>query len=482
MDVHVSLIGRGELTAQIYRQLQDAVLDGRLRPGQRLPPSRELARQLEVSRNTVAAAYDRLTAEGFLVGQVGAGTFVAAAPLTKSRSRKAPGGRGIRPRPLWETLPVMPPIRPLIPAYNFRVGIPDGRLFPLQAWRRLISRELRPATLSSTEYREPAGRADLRAAIARHIGVARSVRAGPEDVLVTNGAQQAMDLIGRVLIEPGSQVAVEEPGYPPVRRLLQSLGARVIGVPVDAHGLDVAAIPRGVRLVYVTPSHQFPLGTAMSLARRAALLAWAERRRAVVIEDDYDSEFRFSARPLEPLQSLDRSGRVVYVGSFAKTLLPTLRLGFLVAPASLQPALLSAKQLTDWHGELSTQGALARFIDEGLLVRHIRKANREYAQRHERIVDTLDRDFAGWLQVVPSTAGLHVCARLRPGVPLRLGQVLARAEADGVVVNSLARYCAERPGQSGLLLGYGAIRVTDIDEGLRRLASAFEQVGPLAGR
>ena len=182
-------------------------------------------------------------------------------------------------------------------------------------------------------------------------------------MIVTQGAQQALDLIGRVLIDPGDRVAVEEPGYPPARRLFRSLGARVVGVPVDGEGLEVSRIPTQTRIVYVTPSHQFPLGTAMSLPRRAALLAWAEQHNAVVIEDDYDSDFRFVGRPLDPLQSLDRGGRVVYVGSFSKVMLPTLRLGFLIAPASLQPALRTAKQLTDWHGELPTQAALARFVD-----------------------------------------------------------------------------------------------------------------------
>ncbi|MGW4801801.1 MocR-like pyridoxine biosynthesis transcription factor PdxR, partial [Nonomuraea sp. NPDC004297] len=395
MDVHISLEGRGDLAAQIYRQLLDAILDGRLRSGERLPPTRELARRLEVSRNTVALAYDRLGADGFLVGRAGAGTFVAAEPV---RGRAAPEGV-VRPRTVWAGLD--PPPGPPTARYDFRVGVPDARLFPMETWRRLVARELRA---SAAGYGDPAGHGPLREAIARHVGLSRSVHAGPDDVLITNGAQQALDLVGRVLIEPGAVVAVEEPGYPPARLLFRSLGARVASVPVDGEGIDVTAIPHAASLVYVTPSHQFPLGTPMSLARRAALLAWAERRRAVIVEDDYDSEFRFGARPLEPLQSLDRAGRVIYVGSFSKTLLPMLRLGFLIAPASLAPALRAARRLSDWHGELPTQAALARFIDEGLLARHIRKATREYAARHALIVAALG-EF-----LVPSTAGLHLCA------------------------------------------------------------------------
>jgi GntR family transcriptional regulator/MocR family aminotransferase len=473
MDVQISLDGRSDLAATIYRQLRDAVLDGRLRPGERLPPTRELSQRLDVSRNTVAAAYERLVAEGFLVGQVGSGTFVYAEALARTANRHAPGGPGVTPRRLWATIPAQPPIRPVTPDYNFRMGIPDGQLFPLEAWRRLISQELRPAVIASTEYREPGGHPILRTAIARYIGVSRAVNAGAEDVLVTQGAQQAIDLIGRVLIEPGSRVAVEEPGYPPARKLLRSLGARVYGVPVDAEGIDVSAIPRGVRLVYVTPSHQFPLGPPMSLARRAALLAWADRHRAVIIEDDYDSEFRFSDRPLEPLQSLDRTGRVIYVGSFSKTLLPILRLGFLVPPASLQPALYSVKQLSDWHGDPITQGALARFIDEGLLARHIRKATKVYAARRERIVAGIGERLGDWLRVVPAAAGLHVCARLRPEATVEVGQALGFARATGVIAHDLADFCAESPAQQGVVLGFGAIQLDRIGAGLDRLARGF---------
>lgn len=464
----MSLTGPGDRAARIYRQLLDAILDGRLRPGERLPPTRELARRLNVARNTVSVAYDRLTAEGFLTARVGAGTFVGSQPVAMARRRTAPAGSGLRPRPVWSTIaPLAPPGPP--PAYDFRVGTPDGSLFPLTAWRRLVSAELRTATVRDAGYRDPAGHAGLREAIARYAGISRSVRAHPEDVLITQGAQQAIDLVGRVLIEPGDRVAVEEPGYPPVRHLFRSLGARVAGVPVDGEGLDVRALPADARLVYVTPSHQFPLGTPMSLARRTALLEWAQRRGAVIVEDDYDTEFRFSDRPLEPLQSLDRTGRVVYVGTFSKTLLPLLRLGFLVAPAALRPALRAARQLTDWHGDHAGQAALARLIDSGELARHIRKASRVYAARHERIRSALHADFAAWLDPVPSAAGLHLCARLRPGAP----DIGERALDHGVAVESLAKYCATDRVQPGLVLGYGSIPTEHIADGLRLLARCF---------
>ncbi|ALG10084.1 PLP-dependent aminotransferase family protein [Kibdelosporangium phytohabitans] len=464
MDFHVSLSGRGDLSARIYRELLAAILDGRLRPGERLPPTRELARRLEVSRTTVTEAYERLTAEGFLVGRVGAGTFVTDQPVKPARRAVPQRQARVRARRLWESVSE-PSVDAVLP-FDFQLGVPDGRLFPLETWRRLVARELRAKSVHPARYADPAGHAGLRQAIARFVGVSRSVVADAEDVVVTQGAQQALDVIGRVLVDPGDVVAVEEPGYSPARRLFQSLGARVVAVPVDGEGIDVTAIPAAARLVYTTPSHQFPLGTAMSLARRTALLAWAHQRGAVIVEDDYDSEFRFSERPLQPLQSIDRGGRVVYVGSFSKIMLPMLRVGFLVAPPSLRATLRTAKQLADMHGDPVTQAALARFIEEGLLARHIRKATREYAARHELITTTL-RSGVGWLELVPSSAGLHVCARTRfDPAPL-----VARARADGVAVQALADFCAGAP-QHGIVLGYGGIEVPRIAEGLRRLAAA----------
>ncbi len=467
MDFHVSLAGRGDLSVRIYRQLRDAVLDGRLRAGERLPPTRELARRLAVSRNTVAVAYDRLTADGFLDGRVGAGTYVCA-DLPAPKPRNAPSARGPQPKAVWRSLPPAAAVVPA-PAFDFRVGIPDAALFPLETWRRLLARELRDAA-GFAHYAEPGGHPGLRAAIARHVGVSRSVRAGADDVLVTQGAQQALDLLCRVLIEPGDRVAVEEPGYRMAKLLFASHGAEVVGVPVDGEGLDVAALPSRTKLVYVTPSHQFPLGTAMSLARRTALLAWAGRAGAVVVEDDYDSEFRFSDRPLEPLQSLDRDGRVAYVGSFSKTLLPMLRLGFLIAPASLREALHHARQLSGWHGDLPAQAALARFVDEGLFARHLRRATKVYADRHERITATLERVFAGRLSPVPSAAGLHLCALAADGTDLE--PVAARAARAGAAIQTLSDLCGGFPGQ-GVVLGYGSIPGESIDAGLAVLDAAW---------
>ena len=473
VDVHISLAGRGDRTARIYRQLRDAIVDGRLRPGERLPPSRELAATLTVSRTTVTAAYERLTAEGFLTGRVGAGTFVRSV-TTAGVAPTAPR-QGVRPRPVWRGLAAEPAPETAGPParYDFRVGVPDPALFPLATWRRLVAAELRAATLRRSPYRESAGLPELRDAIARHLALSRSVRAGADDVLVTQGAQQALDLIARVLVEPGDRVAVEEPGYVPARQVLRAAGARISAVPVDAEGIDVDALPADARLVYVTPSHQFPLGVAMSPARRYALLDWAARHRAVIVEDDYDSEFRYGARPLDPLQSLDTAGRVVYVGSYAKTMAPMLRLGFLVAPASLVPALRTARRVADWHGDPVVQAAMARFIDEGLLARHVRRALRTYATRREALLTALATHLGDRLSVVPSAAGLHVAAR-RADPALDVPAALADAAARGVAVDPLDRFCANDK-QFGLVLGYGTVPADRIAAGVRLLAAALSR-------
>jgi GntR family transcriptional regulator/MocR family aminotransferase len=471
MDVHITLGQRGELSVQIYRQLLSAILDGRLRPGERLPPTRELAQRLRVSRNTVAVAYEQLTADGVLIGRVGAGSYVSEGIPRGAMPRRAPAG-AVQPLARWRTLPPPIELASTASAYDFSVGIPDTRLFPSTTWRRFLASEWRTPIAQHARYGSPEGHKGLRAAIARHIGLSRAVRADASDVIVTQGAQQAFDVVGRVLIGEGTCVAVEDPGYPLVHRLFRSLGAAVVGVPVDEEGLRVEAIPRQASLVYVTPSHQFPLGMAMSFRRRAALLAWAERRGAVVIEDDYDSEFRFDGRPLDPLQSLDRTGRVVYVGSFSKVLLPTLRMGFLVAPASLRSALLTAKQLTDWHGDLVAQAALARFIDNGLLARHIRKVMRVYAVRHAQILESLERRCGRRLRAIPSAAGLHLAA-VTEGTSVNIRRAVDRARSRGVRVGVLSDYSLGAPCDTGVVIGYGAIPSSRIDDGLRQLAASF---------
>jgi GntR family transcriptional regulator/MocR family aminotransferase len=269
-------------------------------------------------------------------------------------------------------------------------------------------------------------------------------------------------------------IAVEDPGYLPPTRLFRTLGLQVAGVPVDREGLIVDALPHNARLVYVTPSHQYPLGVTMSMPRRQALLSWAERCNAAIIEDDYDSEFRFGGRPMEPLYSLDSSGRVIYIGSFSKTMLPSLRLGFVVSPPTLSAAVHRAKHVTDWHTGMLVQAALARFIDGGDFARHVRKVGATYQARHELMLNIMNRDFAGCLNGIPSAAGLHIAAQSAGASVEEISSVVSRAFSKGVAVHRLAQFAVGRTAQAGIVLGYGAIATDDIVEGLHRLRACFD--------
>nr|WP_221376081.1 PLP-dependent aminotransferase family protein [Actinoplanes polyasparticus] len=457
MDLIIRLDGTDGKTAAVYRALRTAIVDGRLPAGERLPATRALAADLGVARGSVAAAYERLAAEGYLSSRVGAGTFVAA--VSRGRSRRRAASDPLRPREdwSWEPLETSGAVRP--PRYDFRTGIPDAGLFPFDSWRRLVTAELRLRANNPGTYGDPAGHPGLREAIARYLGVSRGVRTTAADVVVTNGAQHAFDLLARVLVKPGDVVAVEEPGYPPARRILAALGARVSLVPVDDQGLVVADLPAHCRLVYTTPSHQFPLGRAMSLTRRRELLDWARCRPAAIVEDDYDSEFRFSARPLEPLHSLDSAGRVLYVGTFSKSMLPAVRTGFVLATPGLRDALIAARQLGDGYGQPAVQAALARFLDEGLLARHVRKGGKAYGERHARIVAAL----AGMpeLTIVPSAAGLHVAALTE----VNSTAVVAAAAKRGLALDDLLDYSGS-PTRHGFVFGFGAADPALIDEGM----------------
>jgi GntR family transcriptional regulator/MocR family aminotransferase len=473
VDIHIDFeAGRGRRD-EIYRQLRAAILDGRILVGEALPPTREFARRLLVSRNTVSAAYDRLTAEGFLIGKVGAGTFVQAG-FVRGSTDDGPARQAVAslcPAQVWDAVPDPPPGFASSPEFDFRSGIPDVRRFPFDTWRRLTSNQFRETKAGGLTYGDPHGHAGLRAAIARHIGVSRDVCAEAGDVLVTNGAQQAVDLVARVLLRPGDCVAVEDPGYPPPRFLFDTLGAKTAGVPVDEQGIIVEKIPAGCRLVYVTPAHQFPLGMAMSLNRRLELLAWAEKNDAAIIEDDYDTEFRYAGRPLEPLYSLDTSDRVVYVGSFSKVLSPALRLGFLVAPPSLRDTLVKAKFLSDWHSPNPAQAVLAEFIDSGGFAGHIRKMRREYETRRRLLLKILSRDFADMLTPIASSAGLHLSA---------LSEFDARpcvraARFAGISLYALDYFSMGNTARSGLVFGYGAIPATQIEPGLQRLRALLDK-------
>jgi GntR family transcriptional regulator/MocR family aminotransferase len=475
------------LYRQLYEGLREAILAGRLRPGARLPSTRTLAGDLGASRNTVLAAFGQLLAEGYLEGRVGAGTTVAHTlpeTLLRARPEAAETGRpGPRPRLsrrgalLLSTRPAL--ARGAITARPFRPGLPGLDAFPFDLWTRLVARRWRRVPRQLLDYGDPAGYAPLREAIAAYLGEARAVRCEAAQVIVVTGAQQAVDLAARVLLDPGDTAWMEDPGYPGARGALVAAGIHLAPVPVDAEGLDVRGGARrapGARLVYVTPSHQYPLGVTMSLHRRLALLEWASTSGAWILEDDYDSEYRYAGRPLAALQGLDTAGRVIYAGTFSKVLFPALRLGYLVAPPELVDAFVASRALADRHSPSVTQAALADFIDGGHFARHIRRTRALYAERQAALVRSARRTLGGLLEVLPAEAGMHLMGWLPEGVDDRVASHAALGREIDVPPLSVFR---ARPGKrgerGGLMLGYAAYPPRELDDACARL------VAPLRG-
>ncbi len=462
MDLFLDPEAGKPLTAQLYEQLRRAITGGRLLPGDLLVPSRQLADELRVSRHTVTTAYGRLVAEGYAEGRAGGGSVVASASPAAPRRAGPAAALGPSPRFAGWSAYFRPPLYGC--RFDLRPGLPDPALFPAAQWRRRVAAAI---AAENSLYGDPAGKIRLRRAIAGWVARSRSVAASEDTVVITCGAQHAIDLVARVLLEPGDCVAVEDPGYTPAVRLFGALGARVVGVPVDDQGLVVDLLPPAARIVYVTPSHQYPLGMTMSMPRRRALLRWAERHDAAVIEDDYDTEFRYVDRPLEPLQALDADGRVVYIGSFSKNFSPSVRLGFAVAPQPLAEPIAALRQLIDWHPPLATQTALAGFIDDGLLDKHIRRSRRVYAERHHILTEALSGPLAGHLKAGTPNAGLHVAALLREGLCEK--EVLRAAARHGIVISGLSDCFHTGPAQSGLLIGFGTVSSTGLQAALRTL-------------
>jgi GntR family transcriptional regulator/MocR family aminotransferase len=469
--LHLDLSGAGPLNQQLARALKAAVLDGRLAPGTRVPASRELARALRVSRNTVVDAYEQLGAEGFLAGRVGAGTFVAlrAAPRPPrpAAAPRAPrlSGWGRRVRDGERAQAALP--RGGQWRFNLEYGVPLVLPALHSAWRRALSTAVDRSGLG---YMPPHGLPVLREAIAAYLGRRRGIVADPEDVVVLAGTQQGVELASRLLADPGDRVLLEDPCYPGTRRVLAALGARALALPVDADGLDTARLPRaGARLAVVTPSHQFPSGAVLSLPRRLALLAWARRHDAWIVEDDYDGEFRHDGRPLAALKALDADGRVVYVGSFSKVVFPALRLGFALVPPSLRETFRAARFLVDRGSPAVVQQALADLLASGRLERLLRRSGQVLRQRRAALLAGLVRHCGAALEVEGAAAGMHVTAWLRDVAPGDLPALVAAARRVDLGIYPITPYYASPPRRAGLLLGYAALAPRDLGEAARRL-------------
>ncbi len=485
MATFLSLDGDGTLHRQLFRALRRAILDGALPPGTRLPSSRALTRDLGLSRTPVLLAYQQLLDEGYALGRRGSGTYVAGAlgspparrggvPAAPAPARLSRFGRraleSARGLPAWR-------LRDAPLPYDFRYGRPAYGDFPHETWRRVLARSARRASVRALDYGTPEGLPALREAIADHAARARAVRCTADDVVIVNGSQQALDLAARVLLDAGDPVVLEEPHYAGARRVFEALGARLRSVPVDADGIRVDRLPRAARAAYVTPSHQFPTGAMLPVSRRLALLAWAARAGAYVIEDDYDGEYRYAGRPVESLQGLDDGGRVLYVGTFSKVLFPSLRLGYLVVPPALRRAVRAAKSLADTGSSTLEQTALAAFIHDGHFARHVSRSRARTAGRRAALLGAFRAHLGDRAVVLGADAGLHVLVWLR-GVPAEgLPAVVRAAEGAGVGVYPVTPHCLVPPPEAGLVLGYAALSEPEIREGVRRLAPVILTAG-----
>lgn len=477
----------GPMHRQLYEALRRAILAGQFGARSRLPSTRGLAVQLGVSRMTVVNAYEQLLAEGYTEGRTGSGTFVASTlpeqllQIQDTGERRRPRTQA-RPNPFlskrgrWLAQPRAVKLRveedQCFQAFQNGTAAVDE--FPFNIWSRLAMRRLRRPPRELLGYGDPAGYRPLRASIAQYLRASRAVRCEPDQVIIVAGAQQALDLIARVLLDADDAVWVEDPCYLGARDAFNSAGAKIVSVPVDADGFDLtAALKRGkdARLVYVTPSHQFPLGVTMSLSRRLALLEWSSHAGAWVIEDDYNSEYRYAGRPLASLQGLDAEGRVLYVGTFSKTIFPALRLGCLVVPSNLVDIFAAARALADRHSATIDQAILADFIEEGHFSRHIRRMRVLYEERQEVLVAAAKRELSGLLDVSPAEAGMHLVGWLPEDVSDKAAS--ESAARHRVKAAPLSAYSLEPRARGGLVLGYTSLNARQIKDGVRRLAQAL---------
>ncbi len=477
---------------RIYELLRAQIADGSLPPGGRAPSTRALAAELGVSRTTVTAVYEQLAAEGFLATASGraarvASTLAPAAPAAARRSQRAAAPLSVFGQRVGTmALSALPANEPA--AIDFLYGAIASGDFPTLAWRRAyLAALLNPP--SRLYYAAPEGDASLRRALQGYLGRARGLRCDAEQIVIVHGSQQAIDLCARVLLDAADTFVFEDPGYLMARRCFEATGARLHPVPVDTQGLDTDQLPRDgqARLAYVTPSHQFPLGGTLPIARRQALLRWAGQQRAWVVEDDYDGEFRYGQRPIDALQAIDTDGRVIYVGTFSKALSPQMRLGYLVLPPALVTPFRQAKRLTDRHAPLLEQRALATLIDDGAYERHVRRIRRENERRRSALLDAVARHLPGHAQVQGAAAGLHLVLWLPLLRPQDEPGLVEGARRHGVGVYAVSGLFASPPGRwpgrpAGLVVGYASLDAADIEAGICGLAQAVSDLLRIKGK
>jgi GntR family transcriptional regulator/MocR family aminotransferase len=460
------------LGRQVYEQWREGILSGRFRPGERVPSTRELAASLQISRGTVFEAWEQLIAEGYLEATPGSGTFVCRELPDRLLMAREPARTSAR-----SDVPVK------LSRYGaaltedwrrnqredavirFSAGIPDQDHFPFPLWRRLMVRHLRKPDSSFFNYVErSAGDQRLRSEIAAYVTRLRAVRCSPEQIIIVSGSQQALDLCTRLLIEPGNEVGFENPGYQGARRVFAAHGARLLPLSIDQSGVVVRDLPRKARLIYVTPSHQYPTGVSMSLARRLELIEWARSSTAVIVEDDYCSEYRYSGPPLPALQGLASGVAVVYVGTFSKVMFPGLRIGYVISPPALVPFFTRAKWLADTQSPMLEQAALADFLGEGHMERHIRRMRRLYGLRREVLLASLRKYFGDSAQVMGDAAGMHAMVRFDDK------GVSQRALRNQVELVATDNYYLTPPPSNEFILGFSALPERAIQEGIRRLS------------
>ncbi len=449
---------------QIYDGYRAAILSGRLRPGERLPSTRALAAELNISRLPVVNAFEQLLHEGYIEGRVGSGTFVKdSIPDELAHPASQPPRK--RPTPIRQTAGPLGP---------FRVSLPALDRFPLRLWSRLVARHAKQLTIEQMAYGDAAGHAPLRRAVAGYLRTSRAVQCEASDVLIVSGSQMALQICALAILGRGNTVCIEEPGYPGARDALTRGGARVVPVPVDEEGIRVDEIGRNVRAVYVTPSHQYPLGMSMTASRRLALLEWARRTKAWIIEDDYDSEYRYASRPLGALQGMDTASRVIYIGTFSRVLFPSLRLGYLVVPRELMDAFIRHRESIDLFSPVLEQMVVTEFLTEGHFARHVRRMRTLYEKRRDALIRGL-REHAGSLVPHNADAGLHIAAFLAKGMDDRV--VAREAALRGIDAIALSTCYAGPHPRPGLVLGFGGASERRIVIACKTLGEVIRELG-----